>query len=62
MNKRIVPRKGELPKNILNLWHQERNTDVINELVLPFDYAANVMGTIILKLFPVSILFPSHII
>lgn len=59
INNRIVPGKGELPKNMLYLWHKERNTDVINKLVLPFDYAASVMSTIISKLFLVYILFSS---
>lgn len=44
---------------MLNLWHKERNTVVINKLVFPFNYAASVMGTIISKLFLVYTLFPS---
>lgn len=44
---------------MLNLWHKERNTVVINKLVSPFNYAAGVMGTIISKLFLVHTLFPS---
>lgn len=48
MNKRIVPGKEEVQKSVLNLWHCKRNTHVINELVLPFDYAANITAITVL--------------